>query len=355
MKLKRKGVPRKPVEAEAIHADIRSGLSDVEIMEKHRITRRILNHSLKTLVGGGKISQSEIDHRGDYFFRRIKRLTIIAMFSDDELMNRLVLKGGNALEIVHSVNSRSSKDLDFSIEGEFSQDQVDAITGKIEKCLKGTFNSQGYEVFDVIFIKKPPELTPDMADFWGGYQVEFKVIRTKTYYDLGSDLASLRNYAEEVDASAKKKFTIDISKFEYCTPKQEKELDNHTIYVYSPDHIVIEKIRSICQQMPEYGVIVKSQSLSPRSRDFFDIYSAIEHFRIDLTTPENIDLIKCSFESKKVPLELIGRIRKYREYHRQAFDAVKATVYPSTELLDFDFYFDYVVEKCEQLKTLWEE
>ena len=49
----------------------------------------------------------------------IKRLAIIAMFSDDVLMDTLVLKGGNALDIVYKIASRSSIDLDFSMEQDF--------------------------------------------------------------------------------------------------------------------------------------------------------------------------------------------------------------------------------------------
>jgi hypothetical protein len=81
----------------------------------------------------------------------------------------------------------------------------------------------------------------------------------------------------------------------------------------------------------------------------------MEHFQIDLTTPENVDLIRCSFDAKRVSLHLIGQISHYRDYHRQGFDAVRDTVYPWTRLEQFDFYFDYVVKRCEPLKALWEE
>jgi len=52
-------------------------------------------------------------------FAEIRRHTIIALFSDDFLLNRLVLKGGNALEIAHDLVHRGSVDLDFSIPDEF--------------------------------------------------------------------------------------------------------------------------------------------------------------------------------------------------------------------------------------------
>ena len=35
------------------------------------------------------------------FLEQVKKLVIIAMFSDDDLMERLVLKGGNLLDIVY--------------------------------------------------------------------------------------------------------------------------------------------------------------------------------------------------------------------------------------------------------------
>lgn len=335
--------------------DIHAGLRDPEIQDKHHISRKELRRILKELVKKGEISPADVESRSDYFFKRIRRLAIIAMFSDDDLMNRLVLKGGNALDIAYSMELRSSIDLDFSMEGEFYAEEIDDIKSKLRKCLSETFRMEAYEVFDFTFAERPPEVTADMADFWGGYLVEFKIIAKAKYNGLTVDLNSLRKQSEEVDPSAGKKFRIEISRFEYCARKREQELDNYTIYVYSPEQIVVEKIRSICQQMPEYGKIVKSRSQLPRPRDFFDIYTTIEHFGIDLTADQNLDLIRCSFESKRVPLALISRIRDCRDYHSQAFDGVKDTVYAGIELKDFKFYFDYVVSECEKLKPLWEE
>lgn len=44
---------------------------------------------------------------------QIKKIALIALISDDELMNALVLKGGNALHVIYKVDSRASLDLDF--------------------------------------------------------------------------------------------------------------------------------------------------------------------------------------------------------------------------------------------------
>ena len=50
-------------------------------------------------------------------FEPLRREVIIAIASDDFLWERLVLKGGNALDIVLGIGGRTSVDVDFSIEG----------------------------------------------------------------------------------------------------------------------------------------------------------------------------------------------------------------------------------------------
>ncbi|HUG93622.1 MAG TPA: hypothetical protein VML55_22470, partial [Planctomycetaceae bacterium] len=61
------------------------------------------------------------------------------------------------------------------------------------------------------------------------------------------------------------------------------------------------------------------------------------------------------FEIKRVPLSLLGKIADHREYHRADFPAVQGTVKPEFKLHEFDFYVDYVIRKCDDLKTLWDE
>ena len=288
---------------------------------------------------------------------QIKRLGIIAMFSDDYLMERLTLKGGNAIDLVHKAPCRASLDLDFSMEREFEED-IDAVKDRIETALKSTFGSEGYEVFDINFTIRPPEhkLSPDMADFWGGYRIGFKLIEYDAYEKFADSPRNLRLNAVEVKLplNKKKEFIIEISKHEYCIPKQKHDMDDYTIYVYTPEMIVIEKVRAICQQMPEYAEMVRSPSSSARAKDFFDIFMIMTHFKIDLMTAKNMQLIKNIFSAKRVPLALIGKINDYREYHRPDFEDIRATVSSGIELKDYDFYFDYVVEVCQDLKVLWE-
>lgn len=283
----------------------------------------------------------------------IKKLAIIAMFSDDDLLDMLVLKGGNALDIIHKVALRASVDLDFSIEKEFRHDELALIESKIQKVLHDTYRAGGYEAFDISFVERPEKINPDTPDFWGGYQVEFKIIKSMKFNEISHDRKRLRRNAMVVGLRNSKTFKIDISKFEFCQTKQAYEIDGYTIYVYTPEMIVLEKLRAICQQMPEYSQITKKHLSSARARDFFDIYTVIEAFQMELSRADNKKLLHNIFAAKKVPLELIEKISEYREYHRPDFAAVKDTVKQKKSLKSFDFYFDYVLEKCRSLESLW--
>jgi predicted nucleotidyltransferase component of viral defense system len=50
--------------------------------------------------------------------RSFKREVILALFADNVLMQQLVLKGGNLLDIVYGISTRPSRDIDLSICGD---------------------------------------------------------------------------------------------------------------------------------------------------------------------------------------------------------------------------------------------
>jgi len=286
---------------------------------------------------------------------KIKRLVLVALFSDSGLMNKIVLKGGNVLDLVYNVAFRSSVDIDFSIEGEFKNDELGIIECKIRNALKNTFNESGYIVFDVKLIERPKTVSPDMKDFWGGYRVNFKVIDKSEYNKLKGCPKRIRTRSFTLGPGQKKAFRIDISKYEFCKPKRAMEIDGSTVYVYTPEMMVFEKLRAICQQMPEYKQEVNNPSQSARARDFFDIYTILENFKINISSPKNVKLLNNIFLAKRVPLKLIGLISKYRDYHKNDFVSVVDTVFSGVDLKDFDFYFDYVVQHCcDMLKPFWE-
>lgn len=279
----------------------------------------------------------------------IKKIAIIAMFSDDDLMDILVLKGGNAIDIVYGIASRSSLDLDFSIATEFNQVEMSLIKSKFEKALYRVFDEAGYRVFDIKFGERPEDSGPDVPPFWGGYRLEFKLIDKTKYAELENDVQRLRLSAVDVGPGTRKTYRIEISKWEYCDGKNAEELDDYTVYVYTPAMIVLEKLRAICQQMPEYSRFLGKSYETARARDFFDIHTVVEYFNINLTTSENLNLLKNIFKAKEVPVNLIGNIKEFREYHRPDFIAVENTVKLNIRIKDFDYYFDYVVNKCNKL------
>jgi hypothetical protein len=287
---------------------------------------------------------------------RIKKLAITAMFSDDDLMDTLVLKGGNALDLIYKIGTRASGDLDFSMNRAFTPEELEAFPARVEALLQAAFEPEGYKVLDMRFAERPRANAdnPDL-DFWSGYKIEFKLVKSDVYDRWSENLNAVRNRAEDLGKSGGKGFEIEISKFEYTDAKQEGELEGYTIYVYTPEMIVCEKLRAICQQMPEYGPIVnRNRDTSARARDFFDIHTVIEIFKIDLTTEENKELLRNIFEAKRVPMDFLGRVSKFREFHRAGFESLKGTVKAGIELKDFDFYFDYVLEKVSALESLWE-
>jgi len=74
---------------------------------------------------------------------------------------------------------------------------------------------------------------------------------------------------------------------------------------------------------------------------------------INLLSKENVELIKVMFAAKQVPLHLIGEIHRTRDYHREDYLSLRATVNPGENLKDFDFYFDFVIDKLRDLEPLW--
>lgn len=279
----------------------------------------------------------------------IKRAAIVAMFADDELLDLLVLKGGNAMDIIHQANARASVDLDFSMEEDLDYETVQP---KIARTIRSTFEQHKYYAFDVKMTRKPGKMPEDLASFWGGYLVEFKLIAQKRADEVKYDLETMRR--EAIRLGEGPKFIIDISRHEYTANKEEYELDGYVIYAYPPKMIVCEKLRAICQQMPEYANIIQRNGLgNQRARDFLDIEVLVRMFNIDLSTERTRYMLEQMFAAKRVPLVLLGKIRQTREFHAQGYEAVRATMKPGVEVKPFDDYFDFVVEACRILEPLW--
>lgn len=277
----------------------------------------------------------------------IRRLVIVAMFSDDVLFEKLVLKGGNAISLVYHYGARGSLDVDFSIAGEF--EDTENAAKRILAALTDRFAAAGLTVFDYTFGPRPAAIR-DSNPRWGGYRIQFKMIERQKYDEFSGESEAIRRSATVIGPRQQRVFTIDISKWEFCEGKVEAELDEFTIYVYTPAMLAIEKVRALCQQMDEYPLRTQKTA---RARDFYDIHVILEESRIDLATTHYYDIVHAIFAAKEVPVKLVGLIANYREFHRLDWPSVEATV--SGNLKPFDFYFDYVVRLAQKLESLGEK
>lgn len=294
----------------------------------------------------------------DYYLEimETKKMVIKALFSVDCLYDHLVLKGGTALEIL-GFNQRASMDIDFSIEGSFKKEELENLRNSIEDSLKVKFNEKGLDIIDVKLLESPTKMSPEKEKYWGGYDLEFKIIESKDcdLFEKGEmDFDGLRRRSKVINPSnQKRKFQVDISRYEHCENKQEMELEGYQIYIYSPLMIVYEKLRAICQQDKEYK---KSEGVSirPRARDFFDIYSVLEENHDDyiykkIRERDNLEMIKEMFRLKKVSIDSLGNINQSREFHRESFTEVKDTVTNQDRIETYDYYFDYVVRLARDI------
>lgn len=297
---------------------------------------------MKRRASAQSLSQEQLDG--------IKKAAIVAMFADDDLMDILVLKGGNAMDIVHQANSRASVDLDFSMKDDLD---FESAQEKIQRALRSTLSLHGYHAFDIKMTSRPGQMPDDLASFWGGYLVEFKLVSEKRAAEVSHDIETMRR--EAILLGEGSKFTIDISRHEYVDGKESHDLDGYTIYVYTPEMIVCEKLRAICQQMPEYGSIIRRSQRdrgTQRARDFIDIEALVKRFDVDLASQRAMGTILQMFAAKRVPIEFLFRIEATRDFHAQGYEQVRAAMKPGVQVHPFDHYFDFVLQEVDKLEPL---
>jgi len=274
---------------------------------------------------------------------RIKRFTIAALLADDLLMGVLVLKGGNALGLAYDMTNRGSLDIDFSMEKDFTDAEKTRIKNQATYLLNDEFNKAGLRAIDVQFLDRPGKIDSSVKDFWGGYQLSFKIVTEDVYQKFKEDQQSLRVNSISLTSGDKKTYTVDISKYEYIGKVRPQEIDGTVIQVYTPVMLALEKVRAICQQDKKYRDVIISMTQRPRARDFYDIYNLYATFNLDFTSKENVELIKHVFSAKRVPLNFICRIPIEYDLHLNDWESVLQTIGRKEEVKDFKFYFDFVV------------
>lgn len=281
----------------------------------------------------------------------LRSLIIASLCADPILSEELVLKGGNALDLVHLPGMRSSIDVDFSIEDDFKD--IEDTRARLKRAVQDGFAKHGIVVFDLVFGPRPPEPGPDPR--WGGYSLEFKLMDRASYEGLGENLQKKRIRAHPVGPESQKRtFQVQISKYEYCGGKERAKVGGIEVYVYSPAMAAAEKLRAICQNMPQYG---KRRAERPRARDFYDIRKLVEDVGVDLESVENLKTVRAIFAAKDVPLKFLREIGDGREFHRPDWTSVmEATREEALREEDFDEYFEFTVRLADRiLKALGDE
>ncbi|WP_396602473.1 nucleotidyl transferase AbiEii/AbiGii toxin family protein [Algibacter sp. R77976] len=274
---------------------------------------------------------------------KIKMLTLRALVADEELMYGLVLKGGNALELAYNITDRASKDIDFSISGDFNSEEYNRINGILSGLLTTEFEKHNLVVFDVNFFEKPKQ---NIVKEWKGYQLAFKVIDYENFDP--DDLDKNRRRAFPLQDNNSPIFTVDISSYEYTASKKMIDVDGAVFFVYTPEMIVFEKLRALCQSIPEYKDIVPTARVKGRARDFYDIWNICQNFRIDFSSQENKNMLEQIFDAKRVPLEFLNLIEKYKDLQKEDWITVVDTI--TAENKGYDFYFDFTIECIRELQ-----
>jgi hypothetical protein len=85
----------------------------------------------------------------------VKKFTIIAIFCDEVLLKRFVLKGGNAMDLIFKVSSRASMDIDLSMSDDFDLEELKDVSIRISRGLPDVFRPEGITPFDIILDAKP--------------------------------------------------------------------------------------------------------------------------------------------------------------------------------------------------------
>ncbi|MFN2316553.1 MAG: nucleotidyl transferase AbiEii/AbiGii toxin family protein [Gemmatimonadales bacterium] len=266
-------------------------------------------------------------------------MIVAAIASDARLFELLVLKGGNALDLIYLEGERGSLDLDYSLAGDLAD--VEDTKIRLFTALRRAFDAVGLLVFDEQFGPRPRGTTPPR---WGGYEASFKLIERGKATGLEMDQERLRRDAVRSGPAQQRRFVIQLSKYEYCDGATVATVGNATVRVYTPVMMMAEKLRAICQQMPEYPLRVRP---APRARDFYDIARLGDLLGARYDRAAMLEVLSPVFAAKDVPLSLLGQLAATRSFHALDWPTVELTVRGSPQ--PFDHYFDRVLALVEEL------
>ena len=203
---------------------------------------------------------------------------------NENLSNIIVFKGGTVLKKVYFEDYRFSEDLDFTLlDDSVSNEWIFMHFNKAFAYIKEKANI-------------PLVITHNTEHEDGG--INFYINYTGPLGGLG----------------ANKKVKVDISRNEQlqfepiwknlflCYSDQEK----HKLLCYSPEEILVEKLRSVMQRM--------------QARDFYDIWHLLEEYGLEVDQYINEFIKKCKYKGldpKNILNKLEHRIPQYKARWRK--------------------------------------
>ena len=277
----------------------------------------------------------------------IIREILYGLYHDGVFTKDILIKGGQAVRIKEDIKHRFSVDIDASVNGAIPDPSTFFVLFK--RSLDKQFIKSNLVVIDFKQVRKPRNPHLDTPAFWTGWLVTFKLLEKE---NQKPDKEKQSRMAIIPDGSASPKITVELSEHEYCGDfKQMKlEIKNEpekvSTYWYSTEMLVVEKIRAICQQHPDYPHRRKPTS---RARDFYDIANLIEK-KIkdkDLSNFKNkcANLIDPIFKAKQVDKKIIKKIfePKFVAKMKEGWPLVLETT-PNRGKHEFEIYVDILEE-----------
>jgi hypothetical protein len=242
------------------------------------------------------------------------------------------LKGGSAMRLFDNLTSRLSIDADFSVEDIIYDDKM--FFAAIKSSVETSFHNLRLYIIDFKIKRKPKNKKKNKPDWWGGWSCEFKLV---SHDHRGKSIEAKRRNALIPEGANSSKIIMDISEHEYCGKKRTKNFHGIKILGYSRELLVLEKIRAICQQHPNYAYRLSKN----RARDFYDIYELTVDVDDNFANRCKHHIEKV-FKAKEVPLEILKSLwmDDFIDEQRRGFDQVKNTV--SGGVKNFDVYVEYL-------------
>ena len=285
-------------------------------------------------------------------FAEIRSLVIVALFSEDQLLDQLVLKGGNAINLIYGYGSRSSLGRRL-----LDRRRLSLIPMKPETYCYGLygqgFTRGGHEIFDFEFPEKT-FVTKDWTPTTGGEGIRLSS-KSLSVLDFEQIRREFRRNASRTAIEIGPAAPTDIpSRFSASMNSAGKSgRRNFRItqsFVYTPEMLSLEKLRAICQQMEEYPIATKSYS---EGKGFLRYLCRPERgARLIGRSQECLELARTIFAAKDVPSATdrtqspVTVISTSRIGHRWRTRV-------SERLKDFNFYVDFVVNESTKLQPLW--